>query len=86
MHFMEFLICFASTFATVILIVHGISYDQVSTGEEPRAFTYQVDGEKKKSVLLRQVIAVTVLTMLKPEPPATGLMPIMCCHNRLLDL
>ncbi|MEA5714143.1 hypothetical protein ONP82_18325, partial [Salmonella enterica subsp. enterica serovar Lille] len=26
--------------------------------EEPRAFTYQVDGEKK-SVLLRQVIAVT---------------------------
>lgn len=32
--------------------------------EEPRAFTYQVDGEKK-SVLLRQVIAVTDLTMLK---------------------
>ncbi len=33
--------------------------------------TYQVDGEKK-SVLLRQVIAVTILTMLKPEPPAAA--------------
>lgn len=44
--------------------------------EEQRAFSYQVDG-CKKSVLLRQIIALTDFNDVKPERLVAGSMMIL---------